>query len=109
MKYKANSRPVIFRTTVTAPDNFLSPDLKDLQVRPGSILDLDADGRLDNKQMSLYRLCYLQRGYRLQFGQVIAALPSAALHVSNSLPSSQIPNMQITASTFPHPSPEDEE
>lgn len=69
----------------------LAPDLKDPEIRPGSILDLDADGRRDSKEMSLYQLCYLQQGYNLKNGQLIPPAPQSALNIAFYLPSTGLP------------------
>lgn len=104
------SKPIRFRASVSTIDNFLAPDLKDTLVTPGSILDLDADGRRDLKEMSLYRLCYLQRGYRLQFGQVIAPAPAGALSVPGQMPSSQLPSApRLSYEPFPAIYPEEQD
>lgn len=77
-------------TAVPPVNTDLSPNLKDSNITPGSILDMDGDGRRDTKEMSLHELWHLQHGDVNARGVCIQAQPPSQLAISNILPSGKI-------------------
>ncbi|MFZ6733192.1 hypothetical protein ACO0LG_14795 [Undibacterium sp. Ji42W] len=81
-------------TNLVKPDDTeRAPDLKDPNITPGSILDMDADGRRDTKEMSLHALWHLRHGDALVNGQVTQPTQNCVLALPELLPSTNIPAM----------------
>ncbi len=78
-------------TLVRSGDTERAPDLKDPNITPGSILDMDADGRRDTKEMSLHALWHLRHGDAMFNGQVAQPAQNCVLALPELLPSTHIP------------------
>lgn len=76
---------------INTVDNSRAPDLKDTNITPGSLLDLDGDCRRDSKEMSLHALWHLQHGDTMANGQVKQHEPNCVLALPKLLPSTHIP------------------
>ncbi|MES2038832.1 MAG: hypothetical protein V4495_13450 [Pseudomonadota bacterium] len=100
-----NSSQVNSATNLVRPgDTARAPDLKDPNITPGSILDLDADGRRDTKEMSLHALWHLQHGDTITNGQVTHPEQNCVLVLPELLPSTNIPALPA-AMTMPYKDP----
>lgn len=95
-----NSSYVNADTSVAKPgDTAGTPDLKDPNITPGSILDLDADGRRDSKEMSLHALWHLQHGDTMANGHVTQPKQNCVLALPELLPSTNIPALPVAMPT----------
>ncbi|MFZ6639491.1 hypothetical protein ACO0LL_07080 [Undibacterium sp. TC4M20W] len=95
-----NSSQARTSTNLVRPaDTERAPDLKDPNITPGSILDMDADGRRDTKEMSLHALWHLRHGDAMINGQVAHPTQNCVLALPELLPSTNIPAMPAPVST----------
>lgn len=78
------------KTQAVTINTNLSPDLKDTDITPGGMLDLDGDGRRDTKEMDLYQLGLLQHGDINSRRQSVGANINI-LSLPEQLPSNKIP------------------
>ena len=76
---------------INTVDNSHAPHLKDSNITPGSLLDLDGDCRRDSKEMSLHALWHLQHGDTIANGQVSHPESNCLLVLPKLLPSTRIP------------------